>query len=50
MIVDLVNIAKNINKNSAVHCVILQGEGASFCAGLDFDYVAKNGFIDRTSF
>lgn len=42
MIVDLVNVAKKINKNRSIRCVILQGEGASFCAGLDFNYVAKN--------
>ena len=42
MIVDLVNVAKKINKNNTIRCVILQGEGASFCAGLDFNSVAKN--------
>ncbi|MBL4822186.1 MAG: crotonase/enoyl-CoA hydratase family protein [Colwellia sp.] len=42
MIVDLVKVAKQINKNSAIRCVILHGAGASFCAGLDFNYVAKN--------
>lgn len=42
MIVDLVQIAKKINKNKTIRCVILQGEGASFCAGLDFNSVAKN--------
>lgn len=42
MIVDLVKVAKKINKNRAIRCVILQGEGASFCAGLDFNYVAKD--------
>jgi enoyl-CoA hydratase/carnithine racemase len=41
MIIDLVNVAKTINKDSAIRCVILQGAGASFCAGLDFNYVAK---------
>lgn len=42
MIVDLVKIAKQVNKNRTIRCVILQGEGASFCSGLDFNYVAKN--------
>ena len=42
MILDLVNVAKKIKKNRAIRCVILQGAGASFCAGLDFNYVAKN--------
>lgn len=42
MIVDLVKVAKKVNKNRAIRCVILQGEGASFCSGLDFNYVAKN--------
>ena len=42
MMVDLVNVAKKINKNNTIRCVILQGEGASFCAGLDFNSVAKN--------
>ena len=41
MIVELVNVAKKINKNRTIRCVILQGEGASFCAGLDFNSVAK---------
>jgi len=42
MIIDLVSTAKKINKNKAIRCVILQGAGASFCAGLDFNYVAKD--------
>lgn len=42
MIVDLVQVAKRINKDRSIRCVILQGAGASFCAGLDFSYVAKN--------
>lgn len=42
MIVDLVQVAKRINKDKTIRCVILQGAGASFCAGLDFNYVAKN--------
>ncbi|MBL4941826.1 MAG: crotonase/enoyl-CoA hydratase family protein [Colwellia sp.] len=42
MIVDLVQVAKRISKDRSIRCVILQGAGASFCAGLDFNYVAKN--------
>jgi len=42
MIVDLVKVAREINDDSAIRCVILQGGGTSFCAGLDFNYVAKN--------
>lgn len=42
MIVDLVKTAKRIKKDRSIRCVILQGEGASFCAGLDFDYVSKD--------
>lgn len=45
MIVDLVNTAKNIKKNRSIRCVILQGAGDSFCAGLDFNYVSKNPTI-----
>ncbi|MBU2923863.1 crotonase/enoyl-CoA hydratase family protein [Colwellia sp. C2M11] len=42
MILELVQVAKKINEDRAIRCVILQGAGASFCAGLDFNYVAKN--------
>ena len=42
MIVDLVNTAKRIKKDRSIRCVILQGQGPSFCAGLDFSYVAKH--------
>lgn len=42
MIIDLLKVAKMIKKNLAIRCVILQGAGPSFCAGLDFNYVAKN--------
>ena len=45
MIVDLVQAAKKIKKDRSIRCVILQGAGASFCAGLDFNYVAKNPSI-----
>lgn len=42
MIVALISAAKTIRKDPAIRCVILQGNGPSFCAGLDFSYVAKN--------
>lgn len=45
LIVQLVQTAKRIKKNRTIRCVILQGEGASFCAGLDFGYVAKHPSI-----
>jgi len=42
MFTELVNTAKIIRKNRSIRCVILQGAGKSFCAGLDFSYVAKH--------
>lgn len=42
MMLELVQAAKHIGKDKSIRCVILQGAGASFCAGLDFSYVAKN--------
>jgi enoyl-CoA hydratase/carnithine racemase len=42
MIVELVRVANKIKKDRSIRCVILQGAGVSFCAGLDFSYVAKN--------
>jgi len=41
MMVELVKTAKKISKDRSIRCVVLQGEGASFCAGLDFSYLAK---------
>jgi len=41
MIVQLINTAKRIKKDRSIRCVILQGNGASFCAGLDFNSVSK---------
>tara|TARA_R110002050_G_scaffold134721_18_gene257293 strand:- start:1425 stop:2246 length:822 start_codon:yes stop_codon:yes gene_type:complete len=45
MIVDLVQAANKIKKDRSIRCVILQGAGSSFCAGLDFSYVSKNPSI-----
>ena len=45
MIVDLMNVAKKLKKDRSIRCVILQGAGESFCAGLDFNYVSKNPSI-----
>lgn len=42
MIVSLVEAAQSIRKDRSIRCVILKGNGLSFCAGLDFAYVAKN--------
>ncbi|MCW8864291.1 MAG: crotonase/enoyl-CoA hydratase family protein, partial [Colwellia sp.] len=42
MIVQLVQTAKQIKKDRTIRCVILQGQGTSFCSGLDFSYVAKH--------
>jgi len=42
MIKGLVSTAKQIRKDRSIRCVILKGEGPSFCAGLDFASVAKN--------
>lgn len=37
----LIQTARKIEKNRDIRCVILAGEGASFCAGLDFSAIAK---------
>ncbi|MGB0938433.1 MAG: crotonase/enoyl-CoA hydratase family protein [Colwellia sp.] len=42
MIVGLIQTAKAIKKNHTIRCVILKGEGASFCSGLDFSYLVKH--------
>lgn len=42
MLLGLIKTAKTIRKNRSLRCVILRGAGPSFCAGLDFAYVAKH--------
>jgi enoyl-CoA hydratase/carnithine racemase len=42
MLLTLVATARKIRKDRSIRCVILQGKGPSFCAGLDFTYVAKH--------
>ncbi len=42
MCLQLVRTAKTIRKDRSIRCVIIKGAGPSFCAGLDFGYVAKN--------
>lgn len=45
MIHSLIQTARDIKKDRSIRCVILKGNGPSFCAGLDFGYVAKNPSI-----
>lgn len=42
MLVELVRTAKAIRRDRSIRCVIMKGAGPSFCAGLDFAYVAKH--------
>jgi enoyl-CoA hydratase/carnithine racemase len=42
MFLALVKTAGHIRKDRSIRCVILKGEGSSFCAGLDFNSVSKN--------
>lgn len=42
MFIELVAVAKRIRRDRNIRCVILRGEGPSFCAGLDFGAVAKS--------
>lgn len=42
MLLGLVRTAKTIRRDRSIRCVILKGAGPSFCAGLDFGYVAKH--------
>lgn len=41
MFVELVKAARTIRRNRDIRCVIMSGNGPSFCAGLDFAAVAK---------
>lgn len=41
MFVELAKTAKTIRKDRSIRCVIMKGEGPSFCAGLDFGAVSK---------
>lgn len=41
MFIELVATAKQIRKDRTIRCVIMKGEGPSFCAGLDFAAVSK---------
>lgn len=42
MLISLIRIARIIRTDKSIRCVILKGNGPSFCAGLDFGYVAKH--------
>lgn len=42
MLTSLIRTARCIRKDNSIRCVILRGNGPSFCAGLDFGYVAKH--------
>lgn len=42
MLKSLVHTAKTIRQDRTIRCVIIKGNGPSFCAGLDFGYVAKH--------
>jgi len=46
----LINAADELNKNEAIRCVVLAGEGKSFCAGLDlslFNMGGKDNIMDQ---
>jgi enoyl-CoA hydratase/carnithine racemase len=45
MLTSLIRTAQCIHKDRSIRCVILKGNGPSFCAGLDFGYVAKHPFM-----
>ena len=42
MLLSLIRTAGYLRKDRSIRCVILKGNGPSFCAGLDFGYVAKH--------
>ena len=41
MFIELVQTSKQIRKDRGIRCVIMQGVGRSFCAGLDFNSLSK---------
>ncbi|MCP3890181.1 MAG: SpoIIE family protein phosphatase [Desulfobulbaceae bacterium] len=45
MMIALIRTVRCIQKNKSIRCVILKGNGPSFCAGLDLRYVAKHPLI-----
>ena len=45
MLTTLIRTARFIRKDKSIRCVIMQGNGPSFCAGLDFGHVAKHPFM-----
>lgn len=45
MLTSLIRTARSIRKDRSIRCVILKGNGPSFCAGLDFGYVAKHPYM-----
>jgi enoyl-CoA hydratase/carnithine racemase len=45
MLVSLIRTAGRIRRDRSVRCVILRGNGPSFCSGLDFGHVAKHPFM-----
>ncbi len=45
MLTSLIRTAQFIRKDRSIRCVIIQGNGPSFCAGLDFGYVGKHPFM-----
>ena len=42
---DMISTARKIRKDRGIRCVILSGNGPSFCAGLDFQAVNKDPSI-----
>lgn len=42
MMLSLIKTAKSIRKDRSLRCVIINGNGPSFSAGLDFGYVSKH--------
>ncbi len=42
MFMELVKTAKTIRRDRGIRCVVINGNGPSFCSGLDFGAVSKN--------